>query len=136
MHNCIHQLTLMAVHCLLNGVNIQEYNMTKTIDRIVSYKATDNNKSFCLSMHNSNSSSVEMYYADIEDYNDPAYASYNKGCLRSIGETEVKIYSAIYNAKDLYYKSALYGNNIDTTLPNTHAFQNIFNYKLSADLSN
>ena len=134
MRNFIHQLTLMAVHCLLNGANIQEYNMTKTIDRIVSYKATDSNKSFCLSMHNGNSSSVEMYYADIEDYLSIGAYSYNKCCLRNANDNTV--YSALYNAKDLYYKSALYGNNVDTTLPNTHAFQNIFNYKLSAYLSN
>ena len=108
--------------------------MTKTIDRIVSYKATDSNKSFCLSMRNGNSSSVEMYYADIEEYLSVNAYSYNKGCLRNANANT--IYSALYNAKDLYYKSALYGSNVDTVLPNTHAFQNTFNYRLSVDLSN
>lgn len=109
--------------------------MAKTIQRIISYKATDNNKSFCLSVKNdNNTASVEMYYADIEDYLNVSRYSYNKGCLRD--STNNEIYSALYNAKDLYFKSALYGNNVDSTLPNTHAFQNIFNYKLSSDLSN
>lgn len=108
--------------------------MVKNIKRILSYKATDNNKSFCLSTKNGNSTSTEMYYADIEDYININYSSYNKGCLRS--QDNITIYSSLYNAKDLYMKSALYSNNRETELPDTRNFQNIFNYKLSADLSN
>ena len=101
----------------------------KTINKIISFKTTDSNKSFCLDVDGSK----EMYYADIEDTLDAKNTLYNKGCLR---DSNNKIYSSMYNVKDLYLKSAIYGNNIETTIPNTNTFQNIFNYRLSADLTN
>lgn len=102
--------------------------MFRKVNTIISYKTTETNKSFCLSLSSSTGSMTETYYADIEDYNDlDEHTSYNKNCLRD-GNT---IYNALYNSNELYLKSAIYNNNKYSALPNTNNFQNIFNYRLS-----
>jgi len=124
--------------------------MTSNIKKIISFTTTETNKSFCLDLLSvmpdgtlTDISSREMYYADIEDENKHILANgryYNKGCLANLSTTATTkfktCYSTLYNVKDLYLKSAIYGNNAYYTFPNTNTFQNVFNYKLSTDLTN
>lgn len=114
--------------------------MVKNISRILSFNSTNHNKSFVLELTSTykkdnalcTAYSYETYYADIEQVLDPTQVFYNKGSLIATdANNEKTLYTSLYSLSSFYTKSALYCKNVDTAVPDSRNFQNIYNNRLS-----
>jgi len=101
--------------------------MIKQLKSIKSFTSTSNNKAFLLEIENNGSTQFEMYYANIEQATNNSDKYFNKNCL--IANNNDELYSSIYCLNNLYLKSALYNKTVDSNLPDSRNFQNIYNYR-------
>ena len=110
--------------------------MIKKIQKILSFKSASHNKSFLLQCENDkNNSTYETYYANIEQSIDSKNNFYNKNCLININDNNIDktqtLYTSLYSLSSIYVKSALYNKTVDSSVPDSRNFQNIYNYKKS-----